>query len=37
MIPNQKQYEIFDMGQARIYIYVVILLLFHPLSSRYIP
>ena len=37
MIPNQREYEIFGMGQTRIYIYVVMLPLRHTFSSCYLP
>ena len=37
MIPNQREYEIFGMGQTIIFIYVAILPLIHTVSSRYLP
>ena len=36
MIPNQTEYEMFGMGQTKIYIYIVMLLLFHPSSPHYL-
>ena len=36
MIPNQGEYEIFGMGQTRMYMCVTLPLL-HPFSSSYLP
>ena len=37
MIPNQREYEIFGMGQTGIYIYIVMLPLLDPFNSCYLP